>query len=103
MFTGDKNIKDTTNELGITIKDSSISYTKTNKLVTALYMVTDILDKDEPLRNKLRTLGTGIISDVHSTPAHAVGKISEIMSFLDVAFAMNIISEMNVTILRKEF
>ena len=42
------------------------SYTKTQKLITALYMVTDIIDKDEPLRNKLRTLGVQILSDTIS-------------------------------------
>jgi hypothetical protein len=88
-----------------------LSYTKTDKLITALYMVTDIIDKDEPLRNKLRTLGTGIISDMHLIRQNNVGptlsfmgnKISEVMSFLDLASAVNIISEMNYNILKKEF
>ncbi len=103
---GNKNLKDSpASNLDITIKDTSfqISYTKTNKLITALYMVTDIIDKGEPLRNKLRTLGTGIISDTYSAPSNICSKISEIMSFLDVASAINIISEMNCNILRKEF
>ncbi len=105
MFGDEKNLKDSKDNLGITIKDSrfSISYTKTNKLITALYMVTDIIDKDEPLRNKLRTLSVNIISDINSSPLSACIKISEIMSFLDVASAVNIISEMNCNILRKEF
>lgn len=105
MFGGNKNLKDSVNDLGLTIKDSTllVSYSKTNKLITALYMVTDIIDKDEPLRNKLRTLGTEIISDINSTPANACAKISETLSFLDIASAINIISEMNCRILRKEF
>jgi hypothetical protein len=106
MLTGDKNLKDSpASNLDITIKDTSfqISYTKTNKLITALYMVTDIIDKGEPLRNKLRTLGAGIISDTYSAPLNICSKISEIMSFLDIASAVNIISEMNCNILRKEF
>ncbi|MFA6520215.1 MAG: hypothetical protein WCT44_01255 [Candidatus Paceibacterota bacterium] len=105
MFGEEKNLTDSSANLGITIKDSrtSISYTKTNKLITALYMVTDIIDKDEPLRNKLRTLGTNIISDINTNPVCACDKISEIMSFLDIASAINIISEMNCNILRKEF
>jgi hypothetical protein len=105
MFREEKNLKDTSG-LGITIKDNNsfpISYSKTNKLITALYMVTDILDKDEPLRNKLRTLGIGIISDINSTSSRACAKISEIMSLLDISSAINIISEMNCNILRKEF
>jgi hypothetical protein len=66
-------------------------------------MVTDIIDKDEPLRNKLRTLGAEIISDIHSGPAKASNEINEVVSFLDIASAMNLVSEMNCTILKKEF
>ncbi len=101
----EKNLKDLDGNLGIVIKDTfpSISYTKTDKLITALYMVTDIVDKDEPLRNKLRTLGVDIISDIHAIPSRACLRISEIMSFLDIASAINVVSEMNCNILRKEF
>ena len=103
--TVNKNLKDPENSLDVIIKDTStpISYTKTNKLITALYMVTDILDKDEPLKGKLRTLGTEIISDIHTAPVNALGRIYQIMSFLDIAVALNIISEMNTGILKKEF
>jgi len=81
----------------------SISYTKTHKLITALYMVTDIIDKEEPIRSKLRNLGAEIISDMHSAPAGAGNKIAETVSFLNIASAMNFISEMNCSILKKEF
>ena len=80
-----------------------LSYTKTNKLVAALYMVTDIMDKQEPLRNKLRILGAGIVSDIHSNPVLVADKISEILSFLDITSAVGMISEMNCNILKKEF
>ncbi|MFA5777926.1 MAG: hypothetical protein WC870_00320 [Candidatus Paceibacterota bacterium] len=105
MFREEKNLKDLSSNSDITIKDTpiSISYTKTNKLITALYMVTDIIDKDEPLRNKLRTLGTEIISDMNFSPSDACRRIAEIMSFLDIASAVYVISEMNCNILRKEF
>ena len=105
MFGEEKNLKDTNTTLGIVVKDNNapLSYTKTNKLITALYMVTDIMDKEEPLRNKLRTLGADIISDTYTVPANALSKISEIMSFLDIAGAVNLISDMNANILRKEF
>ena len=114
MF-GDQNdtqnhLKDTHQDpgpgLGISVKDSNstpVSYNKTNKLITALYMVTDIMDKDEPIRNKLRTLGTNLISDMHYAPVKALPKISEIMSFLDIAGVVNLISEMNLKILQNEF
>lgn len=105
MLGGEKNLKDENTALGIVLKDNNtpISYTKTNKLITALYMVTDIMDTSEPLRNKLRTLGTGIVSDTYSSPIKATPKIAEVMSFLDIAEAVNLISEMNANILRKEF
>ena len=107
-----KNLKDTQLEIKDINKMSvlyqavdfnSVSYTKTNKLITGLYMVTDIIDKEEPIRNKLRTLGTGVISDIYSMSPQVNNKIAEIMSFLDIASAVNIISEMNCGILKKEF
>ena len=42
----------------------SLPYIKTNKLITALYMVTDTIEKEEPIRLKLRTLGVEILSDI---------------------------------------
>ncbi len=89
------------------IEKSGLSYTKTNKLISALFMVTDIMDKEEPLRNKLRSLGAGIISDMHnslhSRTVLASGKITEILSFLDITSAIGMISGMNCNILKKEF
>ena len=86
---------------------SLVSYTKTNKLITALYMVTDIMDKEEPLRNKLRTLGINIISDIHSLSRLNLDNearfLDEILSLLDISFALGMISEMNCNILKKEF
>ena len=117
MPLGNKNLKDSEKD---SIKDTvsmpapyeakgfrsgsvTMSYTKTNKLITALYMVTDIVEKGEPIRNKLRHLGVEIISDIHSIPSEANKKIAETMSFLNIALAMNLISEMNYGILKKEF
>jgi hypothetical protein len=101
----EKKLKDPTAITDISITDISfsISYTKTHKLITALYMVTDIIDKEEPIRGKLRNLGAEIISDMHSAPAGAGNKIAEVVSFLNIASAMNFISEMNCSILKKEF
>lgn len=105
MFGEEKNLKDSSTNTNIVIKDTatSISYKKINKLITALYMVTDIMDKEEPLRNKLRTLGLSIISDISSVPYSASGKVSDTMSFLDISRTIGIISEMNYSILKREF
>ncbi len=108
-----ENLKDSQMGSNISIKDSPffMSYNKTNKLVTALYMVTDVMDKEEPLRNKLRSLGSGIISDIYLLQTPLVSdislrldsKISEVLSFLDIASAVGMISAMNCNILKKEF
>jgi hypothetical protein len=84
-----------------------VGYTKINKLITALYMVTDTLEKEEPLRLKLRTLGIEILSDIDSLPRGTLGSLEEkivaILSFLNIAFDVGMVSEMNSNILRKEF
>ena len=106
---GSKNIKDVT--LSLKDKAISISYTKTNKLITALYMVTDILDSAEPIRHKMRVLGADILSDIHlansysikDTGLKVISNINAIISFLDLSFTLGMISEMNVNILKKEF
>ena len=86
-------------------KDIAInSYPKLNKLITALYIVTDIIDKDEPIRIKLRTLGVEILLDInHLSRTEINSKVHSILSFLDISLAINLISEMNFGILKKEF
>ena len=84
-------------------RDRSLFYNKADKLITALYMVTDIIEKEEPVRYRLRVLGVEIISDMHSATAEVGNKITEVVSLLNIASAMNFISEMNCAILRKEF
>jgi len=102
-----KNLKDTNPTLLPPLTGEGgerLSYTKANKLITALYMVTDIMDKDEPLKNKLRILGVEILSDITTmTRLNLVRNIQGILSFLDIAFTMNMISEMNKNILVNEF
>jgi hypothetical protein len=82
----------------------AVSYNKTNKLITALYMVTDTMEKEEPMRLKLRTLGIEILSDINlSKTVFDIEKITAILSFLNIASDIRMISEMNCNILRKEF
>lgn len=108
-----KNQKDTFKDTHLSLKDSlfSISYSKTNKLLTALYMVTEIIDKNEPIRHKLRSLATDLLSDTLATQFNSRTnvlmdinkKITEIMSFMDIASTIGMISEMNNRILKNEF
>src|SRR3989344_3942074 len=109
MFTDSNNLKDTNIPLpSLPLhkgeeQTRGMSYTKTNKLVTALFIVTDMIDKNEPLRNKLRTLGMEVVSDINFNLQNTSKKVSDIISFLDIAVAINLISPMNHGILKKEF
>lgn len=114
MLPGEKNLTNIVTDTGNSITDivSPVSFNKAKKLITALYMVTDIIDKEEPIRHKLRTLGTEIISDMHSASLISKSpfnmgtlevRISEVVSFLHIASAMSFISEMNCSILEHEF
>jgi hypothetical protein len=65
------------------------------------------MEKEEPIRSKLRTLGIDILSDIsilHNGLIESLrGKTSTILSFLNMALDLNMISEMNGKILVKEF
>ena len=110
MKEGGENIKDSQKKT-LQVKDTPvpISYPKTTKLISALYMVTDIMDKEESIRNSLRTLGAEILSDVHyiniqkDAAKKLFSKVGEMLSFLEVASLVNMISIMNFSILRAEF
>lgn len=88
---------------GLNSESVTLSYTKHNKLITALFMVTDILDTAEPLRHKIRNLGAEIISDVHGDVSKLASKITAMLSFLEIAVSLKLISEMNHNILVREF
>lgn len=117
MFGENKNIKDSSNSSNTnyqisaqkmssfdSLKDIKISYTKTNKLVTAMYMVTDIMDKSEPIRNKLRTLSIEILSDIDSENRFILSKkVAIVLELLDMSLTLNMISIMNKNILSREF
>lgn len=109
----DNSLTDSTNTLNINAFSEFI-IKKTEKLVTALYMVTDCMDSDDAMKNKLRTLGVGLLSDAHSFALagatekqykldHSSAQISEILSLVGIANMMGFVSEMNSSILKKEF
>lgn len=87
---------------------------KTEKLVTALYMVTDCMDTDDALKGKLRQLGVELLSDTyklstlspldkHVHISASLSHIDELLSFVEIAYTIGFISEMNTAILKKEF
>lgn len=87
---------------------------KTEKLVTALYLVSDCMDTDDALKGKIRLLGVELLSDIyklstlspiekHEYIAVSLAHIHELLSFIEIAFTIGFISEMNTNILKKEF
>ncbi|MBI5139861.1 MAG: hypothetical protein HZA94_00190 [Candidatus Vogelbacteria bacterium] len=113
----EQSIRDTS----LSLKDSGnlILYSqkvllKTERLTSALYLVTDLLNYDEPLKNKLRSSAIEVMSAVSLTfsagylfddrSLSTVKKnISVILSCLEVSFASGACSSMNCTILKKEY
>lgn len=87
---------------------------KTEKLVTALYMVTDCMDIEDALKNKLRLSGVELLSDMYKlntlSPVDrhiqipvSLNRIYEILSCIEISYTIGFISEMNTAILKKEF
>lgn len=91
------------------------SYKKTEKLVTALYMVTDCMDRDDFMKGKVRNLGIETLSHMHKLSrsnvnpvdnkvlvASSLNNIDEIISLIGIAHTIGFISDMNTAILKKE-
>ncbi len=86
---------------------------KTEKLVTALYMVTDCMDTDDALKSKIRLLGVELLSDMHKMDnispidkqkqiSITLSHINEILSLIEISCTIGFISEMNTSILKRE-
>ncbi len=86
---------------------------KTEKLITALYMVTDCMDYEDALRGKIRLLGVELLSDMYKLPNLSpvdkrdytrvvLSHIGEIISLIEISSTIGLISEMNTGILRGE-
>lgn len=87
---------------------------KGEKLTTALYMVTDIMPEKEPMKWKIRENGVELLSDIAvsygasasermSVMSNAIKKIEKIVSFLEITERAHMISEMNASVLKKEY
>lgn len=86
---------------------------KTEKVVMAIYMVTDCLEDNEPMKATLRALGVRMVSivyDAKNIPIYEqdmiygsfVDGINETISFIQIARTVGLISEMNAGILERE-
>ncbi len=97
----------------ISTKEKDIFVSRTEKLITALFMVTDCMDDSEPMKSKMRSSGLSVLSDTHHQAHHGVIRtymrfgsmiisIHELISCLTVAECVGLISSMNSSILKRE-
>lgn len=85
-------------------------FKRTQKIGYALYMISDLLDKSEPLRNVLRDRTNILLSltvslsskekDRYKTIHSYLAVLYEIMTLLDAGYFAGLVSEMNVRILK---
>lgn len=87
---------------------------KCDRLATALYLVTSFLSDSEPMKARLRALSLELVRDAAyvrygttSSEASVLdgirANIGETLSLLELSFIAGIISEMNFSILKREY
>lgn len=90
------------------------AHKKTEKLTTAVYMLSNFFGKDEPLRAMVRERSLGILSnisavfynrcsDVEYALSESVAMIDEMISYFEIANVSGLISRMNFNVLKDEF
>lgn len=100
--------------LGTSDSNFIFQYKKTEKILAALYLVTNFLSAQEPLRWQLREIGLNLLSNVMSLKdalpsqkdelCNAIkSSVFEMISLLEIAHFAGFISSMNFEILKKEF
>lgn len=105
-------VPDTNSLSGIAVY--GLTNKKTEKLVTALYLVSDCMDTDDALKTKIRLLGVELLSDIYkytslspseksSFVATPISHVYELLSFIEIAKTIGFVSEMNASILNHEF
>jgi hypothetical protein len=77
---------------------------KTEKLVSAIYLLTEYLSDNEPLKTELKKTGLDLLTLSLSLPNKSFQLSTlKLLSLLEILFVGNFISEMNYTILKREF
>ena len=87
---------------------------KGERLATALYLVTSFLSDTEPLKGRLRTLSLDLVRDASSVRYGTTSvetnvlemvraNIGETLGLLELALIAGLISEMNFSILKREY
>jgi hypothetical protein len=111
-----KDIKAKDAKITVFFDDAKLSflYKKTERVTAALYLVTNLLSFNEPARVRLRERALAILSDVLSLTssegkalhvwAHGIALMTaEIAAILDVSRIAGHISEMNCSVLTREY
>src|SRR3989344_8013319 len=85
-------------------------FRKTEKLAAAIFLLTDLFEKDNPFRHKFRNLSTELLlsslelttcANIESGMAEEVKKRGfEILLMLESAYFAGLISEMNLRVFR---
>ena len=89
-------------------------YSKSYRLAAAVFIVLNIMDKDEELKTKIKKLSLELVSmsvnlkdinflDVKKLITNIEKNSLELMSMLDIACVSGLVSKMNGNILREEF
>ncbi len=84
---------------------------KAEKITTAIYMVTDLIDTADPMRNRVRERALSVLSDTRSLSyaltgdlhfhiARIISKSWEIVSLLEVSTVVGFVSDMNYSVLK---
>lgn len=87
---------------------------RTEKLSSALYLVTNLISDTEPLKWELRSRGIDIMSDICASKVHSLSERSmllsgaqntvyEVLSLLEIGRVGALISEMNCAVLKREY
>lgn len=96
------------------IRNTDYLLRKAEKLTTALYLVSDIMSEKEPMKWRLREAGVDLLSDVAiaatvpgsermSILRNVMKRVDRVVSFLDITLAAHMLSEMNITVLKREY
>ncbi|KND46749.1 MAG: hypothetical protein AB201_02835 [Parcubacteria bacterium C7867-006] len=90
------------------------AYKKTEKLASAVYMITNLFSDNEPMKWTLRKKVSDLVSfileykdvkdsSVNDFAYNVKSKILELVSMLEISYRAGLISQMNFTIIKQEF
>lgn len=85
---------------------------KTKKIVTAIYMITNLVPESEPLRNRIRSSSLDLLECLFNKDSllrenfivlvNTESLLKEILSYIDILQVTGLVSEMNHAVLVKE-